>query len=139
MNWTEICKLVLNPNTNMPITRGTLNKSFRQELNVGSAALKALVASKYYEALERGEPWSLRLALRNKFNFVLEGSQPVAPEVLGIPIKDEHIAISFIMPTPKPQDQPQPIDVTPSGPIDHTQPRLPPPPERQHTPFGAIW
>jgi hypothetical protein len=36
--------------------------------------------------------------------------------VLSGPFKDEHIAISFIMPTPKPEDQPAPIDVTPQGP-----------------------
>jgi hypothetical protein len=135
VTWDEIRLLVIHPKTGEPITKKTLSRHFKRELAAGGAALKQLIASKYFQALENGESWAVRMGMRNKYNWIVEGAAVVAPEVRGVPLKDETLQISFILPMPKPQDQP--IDVTPSPPIDPAQQRLPPPRGQVvETPFG---
>jgi hypothetical protein len=65
VTWSEIQQLVIHPKTGEPISRKTLAKYFRRELAAGSAMLKQLAASKYFQALEAGESWALRMAMRN--------------------------------------------------------------------------
>ena len=79
--------------------------------------------------------------MRNKYNWVIEGSAPPPPEVLGIGESDRLIQVQFVMPTAKkPEDQPPPpIDVTPQGPPDYSRPALEPPRPRERTPFGAVF
>ena len=45
---------MLNPRTGLPIPKTTLNRHFRRELDVGAVALKQLIASKYFAALDAG-------------------------------------------------------------------------------------
>jgi hypothetical protein len=56
--WEEIRLLVINPTTGEPITKTTLSRAFRRELTNGKAKLKSLVATPFYEALRRGDPWA---------------------------------------------------------------------------------
>jgi hypothetical protein len=42
---------------------------FKRELAAGGAMLKELAASKYFQALEAGESWAIRMAMRNRFNW----------------------------------------------------------------------
>jgi hypothetical protein len=142
VNWDEIRKLILNPHRgNKPITKGTLNRHFKRELDVGSVALKQLIASKYYEALEAGESWAIRLGMRNKYNWVIEGSAPPPTEVLGIGEDNKQIQIQFVMPTRKEEPPAPPINVSPSQPEQPITevPRIEGPRPRFRTATGAIF
>ena len=66
----EIRQLIINSHSGEPISKVTLNKHFRRELAAGGAMLamlKRLAASKYFQALEAGEAWAVRMAMRNRF------------------------------------------------------------------------
>jgi hypothetical protein len=67
VTWDEIRQLIINPHSGEPISKVTLNKHFRRELAAGGAMLKRLAASKYFQALEAGEAWAVRMAMRNRF------------------------------------------------------------------------
>ena len=60
-----IAELILNPETKRGIDRNTLSKWFPDELAAGRARLKALAGSKFLEAINRGETWALKFALRH--------------------------------------------------------------------------
>src|SRR5262249_934880 len=98
------------------------------------------IGSKYFEALEAGESWAIRLGMRNKHNWVIEGSAPPPAEVLGPGESEKLIQVQFVLPDKKPGDQIAPppiIDATPQGPADYSKPALPPPREQTiNTPFG---
>jgi hypothetical protein len=104
--------------------------------------LKELAASKYFQALEAGESWAIRMAMRNRFNWVTEGSQLLPPDHLG-QADGEGIAlqINFVSPSKKPE----PLDVTPPQPPpyqdakpDYDRPAIEPPRERRQTDFGIV-
>src|SRR6516225_341151 len=65
----EICKLVINPHTQRPISIDSLNKYFRPELEAGWAALKGLVGRRYIEALNAGQVWAIQAGLRQLFGW----------------------------------------------------------------------
>jgi hypothetical protein len=67
VTWDEIRQLIINSHSGEPISKVTLNKHFRRELAAGGAMLKRLAASKYFQALEAGEAWAVRMAMRNRF------------------------------------------------------------------------
>jgi hypothetical protein len=111
VNQDEIRKLILNPHRgNKPIPKTTLHRHFRRELEVGSVALKQLIASKYFEALDAGEAWAIRLGMKNKYNWCIEGSAPPAAEVLGRD-GEPSIQIQFLAPIRK-EEPPPVVDVT---------------------------
>jgi hypothetical protein len=141
VTWDEIRLLVIHPKTGEPITKKTLNRYFKRELTVGGAALKQLIASKYYQALEGGESWAVRMGMRNKYNWIVEGAATVAPEVFGVPLKNETLQISFVLPSKKPEDQPQPpiIDASPQREPNYALPAIEGPRPRQRTEFGAVF
>jgi hypothetical protein len=112
VSWDEIRLVVINPHNGEAIAKSTLARAFRKELSRSSAALKELVASKYFEALERGEQWAVRAGLRQRFNWVFEGSQPLPPEPISNFASDDMIKIQFVYPTAKPE----PVDITPPAP-----------------------
>jgi hypothetical protein len=124
VNHDEIRKLILNPRRgNKPVTKHTLHRHFRRELDVGSVALKELIASKYFEALEAGEAWAVRLGMRNKYNWVIEGSTPPSAEVLGNGGQPT-IQIEFVSPSRKPEEPKPPIDVTPQPEPNYNLPAI---------------
>src|SRR5574343_122197 len=45
----QICTLVINPQTGEPISKPTLEKAFRNELDMGAAKLNAAVAQSLYK------------------------------------------------------------------------------------------
>ena len=100
VTWSEIQQLVIHPKTGEPISRKTLAKYFRRELAAGGAMLKQLAASKYFQALEAGESWAVRMAMRNRFGWVVEGSAPVPAEVLSAPVDEPTLRVSFVLPIP---------------------------------------
>jgi hypothetical protein len=55
---TDICLVI-------GISRRTLYKYFRPELEAGSARLHATTTSQFYKALKAGAPWAIQCALRN--------------------------------------------------------------------------
>src|SRR5262249_23827797 len=61
MTWDQVRLLVINPRTGEPIAKTALSKHFRRELAEGGAQLKALIASKYHQALRDGEHWAVRM------------------------------------------------------------------------------
>jgi len=107
----EIRLLVINPHSQEPIAKTTLHRFFKKELSRSSAALKELVASKYFEALERGDQWAVRAGLRQRFNWVFEGSQPLPPEAIGSFADTPEIKIVFYPGPGKPE-----FDLTPPKP-----------------------
>jgi hypothetical protein len=139
VTWDEIRQLIINPHTGEPISKVTLNRYFKRQLAAGGAMLKELAASKYFQALKAGEPWAIRMAMRNRFNWVTEGSQLLPPDHLG-QADGEGIAlqINFVSPSKKPE----PIEVAPS-PYQNAQPNydvpaIEKPRLRQRTDFGII-
>jgi hypothetical protein len=66
VTWDEIRQLIINPHSGTPISKVTLNRYFKRELAAGGAMLKELAASKYFQALEAGESWAIRMAMRNR-------------------------------------------------------------------------
>ena len=138
VTWAEIQQLVIHPKTGEPISRKTLAKYFRRELAAGGAMLKQLAASKYFQALEAGESWAVRMAMRNRFGWVVEGSAPVPAEVLSAPVDEPTLRVCFVLPTPKESEPPPIIDAVPQEPADYSKPALPPPSGQEiDTPFGT--
>jgi hypothetical protein len=142
VTWDEIRQLIINPHSGEPISKVTLNRHFKRELAAGGAMLKELAASKYFQALKAGESWAIRMAMRNRFNWVTEGSQLLPPDAIGQG-SEEGIAlqINFVSPTKKPE----PVDITPPSPDpyakqapDYARPAIASPPPRSTTPTGAI-
>jgi hypothetical protein len=140
VTWDDIRQLIINPATGEPITKVTLNKFFKRQLAAGAVMLKELAASKYFEALKSGEPWAIKLAMRNRFNWVTEGSQLLPSTAIGVG-KDEieGIQVNLVLPTHKEE----PIDVTPSpyqdAQSDYSRPAIEKPPPRETTPTGAVY
>jgi hypothetical protein len=135
--WDQIRQLIINPRTQEPITNATLNRYFKRELAAGGAMLKRLAASKYFEASRDGEAWAVRMAMRNRFGWVVEGSTPVPAETLG-PAPDQNIQITFVVPS----KQQEPVEISPpaaSGTPDYSLPAIEGPRPRARTPFGAVW
>jgi hypothetical protein len=143
VTWTEIQQLIINPHNGEPVCRQTLAKAFRRELAAGGARLKELAASKYFAALEAGGSWAIRLAMRNRFNWCMEGSNLLPADHIG-QSDNEGIAlqINFVTPTKKPE----PINITPpeTSPYrdakpDYDRPAIEPPRPRYTTGTGAVW
>jgi hypothetical protein len=122
------------------VSRRTLYKYFRSELEAGSARLHALVTSQFYKALKAGAPWAVQVALRNlqwKWDRYDKNGTPF----IANNDKVDEIKITFV---PGP-GQKEPIDVKPPAhnpyanqPADWSKPQIEPPPERTVTPTGAI-
>jgi hypothetical protein len=118
----------------------TLYKHFKHEMANGSALLHSLVASKFHDAIDKGAPWALMMALRNlpgyRFDRYDKGVLPFAPG------NDEptDIRISFVCPSKRaePIDVMPPSPYPPDAPADYSKPALPVPPERIKTEFGIV-
>jgi hypothetical protein len=141
MSWDEMRQIVRNPNTDQPIAKATFARVFRRELAEGGARLKQLISSKYYEALREGRDWAIRAGLRNRFNWVFEGSQPLPAEAIGSFADSPEMKIEFVMP----DKQPEPVDITPptASPYegqqpDMSRPAIEGPRPRQHTDYGIV-
>jgi hypothetical protein len=142
VNWDEIRKLIVNPETQRPIPKTTLNRRFRHELDIGSVTLKELIASKFVAALERNEPWAVKWGLRNRYHWVGEGSATVPVEV-GEPSDMPNIQVTFVVPERQPEAAL--IDATPdTNPYqgaepDYGRPAIEGPRPRERTPTGAVY
>jgi hypothetical protein len=64
MTWEEIRLLVINPRTNEPISKETLQKAFAAELADGKAKLKRVISEKFRNALDNSDPWALQWGLK---------------------------------------------------------------------------
>jgi hypothetical protein len=108
--WEELRSLVLHQDTGKPITKVCLHHHFKRELADGSAKVKALIGERFMQAVDRGEPWALRLGMRNRYGWVgAEGNQPLPVEDFSSFASDDLIKIKFVYPT----DEPEPVDITP--------------------------
>jgi hypothetical protein len=137
MPWAEIIALIPNPYTDAPIGRACFARVFKTELREGSPRLKALIATKYYAALSKGEAWAIKLGLRNRFRWALEsGGEPDLTFDGGTA---EAIEVRFVLPSPKPQDQIVDVTPQPEAKPDYTLPAIEGPQPRARTPFGAMW
>ena len=74
MTWEEIRQLVINPTTGEPITKTTLARAFKRELADGKAKLKSIIATRFYEALERGDSWAVQMGLKTQFGWKPDGN-----------------------------------------------------------------
>jgi hypothetical protein len=115
MSWDEIRQLILNPTTGEPISKTCLSRHFKRELAEGSSKIKALIAEKYFAALERDEPWAVRLGMKNRHGWALEGAAPL-PDPGGF--DGGEIKIRFVMPS-KPVE---PVDLNPRPPSPQPSP-----------------
>ena len=50
-------------------SKTTLFRHFKTELASGRALLKARVAGKFYNALDKDQPWAIQMAMRNQFGW----------------------------------------------------------------------
>src|SRR5262245_11753270 len=105
VNQDEICKLIPGCDGNKRISKVTLHRHFKTELETGNATLKELIARKFVEALEAGEAWAIRLGLKNKHRWAI-GDSSVLPELIEGNGPDE-MRITFAAPSR--QDDP-PVD-----------------------------
>jgi hypothetical protein len=87
------------------------------------------------------QPWAIRAALRNRFGWIFEGQQTPPQLLVEDFASSEEIQIRFVTPTKR-----EPIDITPPAPDpyagqqpDYSKPALPSPPQRERTPFGALF
>jgi hypothetical protein len=133
-SWEEMRKLVINPITGRPICKTSFARIFAQELEQARAKLKQLVGRGFYLALQSGQPWALRLAMKNVFHWSLEGH--LMPVLDGEDQQQRRIEVVFCTPDPAPLQTPQPLDVAPQPQPDYSKPALPPPRPRANTPFG---
>jgi hypothetical protein len=103
MTHEEIRQLVINPQTGERITKTTLARAFRRELAEGKAKLKSMVATRYYEALGRGDAWATRLGLASQFGWTPDstGNFVLPPDPNG-PTTTIHVA--FVKPGPVVED-----------------------------------
>lgn len=100
MTWDEIASLILNPETNQPISKETLGKHFKMELDTGKQRLKSKVSSRYLERLEAGEWNAISFGLRH---FLGYGQNDV-----NIGINDDlgggGIKVNFVLPDKRPEE-----------------------------------
>ena len=103
MTWEEIRLLVVNPQTGEPITKTTLARAFKRELTNGKAKLKSLVATRFYEALRRGDAWAVQMGLKTQFGWKPDGAGGV---IMPLDLEGERpeMKIVFVVPTAKPED-----------------------------------
>jgi hypothetical protein len=98
--------------------------------------LKALTTCRYFQALEGGQPWAIKLGLKNNLGYHLEGGAmvPAFDDVVG-----NEMRIAFVMPEPT-----APVDITPPAANvyegqapDYKRPALSPPRDQTvRGPFG---
>lgn len=69
MTWDEITSTIINPNTNKPISKETLQKAFEYELAVGKQRLKSVIVTKYMEKLAAGDWNAISFGLRHICGF----------------------------------------------------------------------
>jgi hypothetical protein len=133
----EIRLVVINPHSQEPIAKTTLHRAFKKELAHSAAALKELIANKYFEKLEAGVDWAIRAGLRQRFGWTFEGSQPPLPDVISGSFADTpEIKIvfhpgpgqpEFDITPPKPAPQPNPYS---NAAPDLSKPAIEPPSHR---------
>lgn len=142
VSWDEQRLAIINPVSNKPLCKKHFSKIFAEELKAGRTMLKDVVAKKYFQALNAGEAWAIKLGLRNVHGWISEGSQPLPADDNDVAMVVQNIGVRFILP-PKREDVAPPIDVSPSPyegqPADLSRPALSPPPQRVRTATGAIW
>jgi hypothetical protein len=137
MTWDEIAAVIIDERRNKPISRITLARHFKDELAQGKPRLKTLIQTRYLERLNAGDWQAISFGMRHIAGYFEAINPSLASYALVEGEKDTPtINVSFVLPSKKPEQPP--LDLQPSAPIDHTQPRLPPPPERQQTPFGIV-
>ena len=133
MTVTDIC-LVLG------VSRRTAYKYFSDELKAGSARLHALVTNKFVEAIKNGSPWAIQCALRNLERFRYDRYDKGAVPYIANNDPIDEIKITFVTPTPKPEDAV--LDLTPApyqnAQPDYSKPAIEAPRERTRAEFGAI-
>ena len=143
VNQDEICKLIPGCNGNKRISKITLHRHFKTELQTGNIALKELIARKFVDALEAGESWAIRLGLKNKMKWSIGDNTALPPEMLNEGDGTPEMRITFVVPSRKEKPPVPPIIDAAAYPSDarpdYDRPALPKPPERQRTPFGAVW
>jgi hypothetical protein len=122
MTWEEIRRLVINPTTGEPITKTTLARAFKRELADGKAKLKSIIATRFYEALERGDSWATQMGLKTQFGWKPDGNGGflMPPDPNGV--ASSTIRVKFVRSTQT--DDAEPLEERP-------QRLLPPPPPRQ--------
>src|SRR5262245_28990346 len=143
VNQDQIRLLLLNQYSNKPISKVTLHRHFKAELETGNVALKELIARKFVDALEAGESWATRLGLKNKYRWSIADNGALPAELLSEGNSEpSEMRITFVMPSRR---EPEPLDLTPTpspyanAEPDLSRPALEPPRPRQSTPFGAVW
>lgn len=132
MSQHEIARLVLNPRTNKPINAETLVKYFPEELAHSTARLKATILGQYHQLVAKGYENSVLFGMRAIVGF--DDRNPSVAMRLGVSGPDGKsttIAVEFVQPTLKPDDDepprlPPPRDVTPAPRVDYSPPLEPP-------------
>ena len=104
MTWEEIRLLVFHPTTGGPITKTTLSRAFKRELADGKAKLKSIVATRFYEAFHRGDPWAVQMGLKTQFGWKPDGAGGfIMPR--GLEGERPAMRIEFVLPTSAVRDE----------------------------------
>jgi hypothetical protein len=106
----QIAKTVLNPRTRRPISPKTLTRLFRKELSQ-NAEFQALVITRWREAVDKGEPWAIKLGV--ELTIPKEKEKEKAPDAA---IKHPGITVRFVASSHSDNPRPAPMGVTPKPP-----------------------
>jgi hypothetical protein len=124
-NWEDMRHLIINPRTQQPISRETLQKAFAAELAAGKALLQTKIQKSYLQLLEDRHWWAVHFGLTQ-----ICGYDKAIPTFNGNAIDVPAIEVTFVSPTRRqlPDDE-RPRDVTPyqDAKPDYSKPALPKP------------
>ena len=103
VSWDEQRLAIINPVSNKPLCKKHFSKIFAEELKAGRTMLKDVVAKKYFQALNAGEAWAIKLGLRNVHGWISEGSQPLPVDDNDVAMVVQNIGVRFILPPKRPR------------------------------------
>ena len=112
VSWDEQRLAIINPVSNKPLCKKHFSKIFAEELKAGRTMLKDVVAKKYFQALNAGESWAIKLGLRNVHGWISEGSQPLPVNDNDVAMVVQNIGVRFILPDKRPEEPAPIVDVT---------------------------
>jgi hypothetical protein len=100
MSWEDLCKLVIHPRTKKPISRDTLARTFRDELDVGKSRLKRIVLDAYRDIVINGQHHARWNAVEWGLSHIC-GFRDNAPSGVHLSLDDSNgrkLDISFVLP-----------------------------------------
>jgi hypothetical protein len=118
-----------------------LIRKFQHELHTARPKLKSLIQTKYLAQLQ-GNRWeAIRWGLAHLAGFTEDAAHPSMATTLSIEGDGPDvpsIQVTFVNPTPKPEDQIVDVTPQPEAKPNYSLPAIAPPPQRRRGPLGWL-